>query len=407
MIVADRVWDGRAAHPLQDGFVLIEGDRIGAVGRVAELGDSMTALPRIDLPGTTVLPGLINGHVHLALSGSSRPVRDYLKDARTGIAALTVRAVRNLRLAVESGVTTVRDLGIVNEVGFTVRDAVADGRIPGPRVVTSGQPITVTGGHCHWFAHECDSAMDIRVAIRRQVRDGADWIKLMLSGGNLTPGTNPLAPQFSRDELRACVAESRRLRMPVAVHAYDPQSIRWAAECDVDTVEHCLFETPEGVGYDPATADLMAENAVAFVPTVSGALRRDREGPAPVAKRVHDKQTSIREVFRKLLAAGVPMVAGSDAGVPERGFGDYPADLAALVGAAGIGLSPRRALIAATSGAAEHLGLADTGVLEPGRRADVLAVRGDPLRDMTALEQPELIMAAGVRVPPPSVHQES
>ncbi|MFD0392632.1 amidohydrolase family protein [Streptomyces nogalater] len=150
-------------------------------------------------------------------------------------------------------------------------------------MLTSGRPITVTGGHCHWFSHECDSPTDIRVAVRTQVRDGADWIKLMVSGGNLTPRTNPVRPQFSEEEVRACVDESDRLGRPVATHAYDPLSIRRAAAAGARTIEHCLFETADGIAYDPATADLMAARSIAFVPTISGALHRMRDGTGLIA----------------------------------------------------------------------------------------------------------------------------
>jgi imidazolonepropionase-like amidohydrolase len=407
LVTAAAVWDGESPQLIREGFVLVEGDRISAVGRVADLGSRAAEfVSRIDLPAATILPGLINGHVHLALSGTHAPIRDYLKEAASGVAALTVRAVRNLRCAVEAGVTTVRDLGVTNEVGFAARDAVADGRIAGPRVVTSGQPITVTGGHCHWFSHECDSVADVRTAVRRQVRDGADWIKLIVSGGNLTPRTNPVRPQFSEAEVHACVEESRRLRTPVAAHAYDPQSIRWAATAGVNTVEHCVFETEDGIRYDPAVAELMAERGIAFVPTISGAFHRMRTtapaGRAPVAARYWEKQAQIREVFRQLVAAGVPVVAGSDAGVPQRQFQDFPADLGALVGPEGIGLTPREALIAATSGAAAILGIGEAGVLAPGRRADLLAVNGDPLQDIGAITRPSFILAAGQPVAPAS-----
>jgi imidazolonepropionase-like amidohydrolase len=407
LITAASVWDGIAPEPVREGFVQVEGDRIIAIGRTADLGRTVAeAGSRIDLPGTTLLPGLINGHVHLVLSGSRAPIRDYLKEARSGVAALTVRAMRNLRSAVEAGVTTVRDLGAPNQVGFVVREAVADGRITGPTVVTSGQPITVTGGHCHWFSHECDSVTEIRVAVRRQARDGADWIKLILSGGNLTPRTNPARPQFSEAEVHACVEESRRLGLPVAAHAYDPLSIRWAVTAGVRTVEHSVFETEDGISYDPNLADLMAECGVAFVPTISGALHRmqtaDGAGAAPVAARYRERQAQIRDVFRRLVAAGVPVVAGSDAGVPQREFHEFPTDLAALVGSEGIGLTPREALIAATSGAASHLGIGETGVLAPGRRADLLAVEGDPLQDIRAITQPSFILAAGRSVTPGS-----
>lgn len=406
LITADRVWDGVSAEPIRDGFVLSDGDKITAIGRSAELGTVAGPAWRIDLPGATVLPGLINAHVHIALSGGRSPVRDYLSEAAAGVAALTVRAVRNLGGGLAAGVTTVRDLGCPNEVAFELRAAVADGRITGPRVVTSGRPITVTGGHCHWFGWECDAAEDVRIAVRRQVRDGADWIKLILSGGNLTPRTNPLLPQFSRAEVLACAAEARRLNTPLAVHAYDPVSIGWAAACGARTIEHCVFETEDGIAYDPAIAGLMAERGIAFVPTISGAFHRLRATAAgdapPLAERFLAKQHRIREVFRKLRAAGVPLIAGSDAGVPGREFGGFPADLAALVGTEGIGLSPREALVSATSGAASALGLGDTGVLAPGRRADVLAVHGDPLRDIADIAEPRFVLAGGepVRTPP-------
>ncbi|MFE7117010.1 amidohydrolase family protein [Streptomyces sp. NPDC057654] len=403
LITAERVWDGTAPEPLREGFVRVEGELITAVGRRADLGhDAADDILHIDLPGATLLPGLINGHAHMALSGSDAPIRDYRREARAGDAALAVRAVRNLRSSVESGVTTVRDLGTVNEVAFPLRAAVADGLVPGSRVLATGRPITVTGGHCHWFSHECDTAAEVRVAVRRQVRDGADWIKLMLSGGNLTPRSNPLRPQYSAEEVRACVEESDRLGVPVAVHAYDPVSIRRAADAGARTLEHCLFETERGIEYDPATAELMAERGIAFVPTISGAMHRMRDAapgmPSPVAARFHKKQVQIREVFRNLLAAGAPVVAGSDAGVPQRRFDGYPADLAALVGEDGIGMTAREALTAATSKAAEHLGISDTGVLAPGRRADLLAVRGDPLSDISAIVQPIVVLAGGVRV---------
>ncbi|WP_066948254.1 metal-dependent hydrolase family protein [Streptomyces lushanensis] len=412
LITADRVWDGLAPEPVRDGFLLVEGARIGALGRRADLGGGWDTVPRLDLPGATVLPGLIDCHVHMALSGSATPVRDFKREARAGAAALAVRAVQNLRLAAEAGVTTVRDLGTPNEVAFPLRAAVAEGRIPGPRVLTSGQPITVTGGHCHWFSHQCDSPAEIRVAVRRQVRDGADWIKLMLSGGNLTPRTNPGRPQYSEEEVRACTEESERLGVPVSAHAYDPDSIRRAVDAGVRTIEHCLFETADGIAYDPTTAILMAARGIAFVPTISGAFLRmgtaGPEGRDPVAPRFRERRTQIREVFRRMVAAGVPMVAGSDAGVPQRAFDGFPADLAALVGADGMGLTCREALVSATSAAAERLGVDDTGVLAPGRRADVLAVDGDPLSDIGAVVRPRLVLTAGRPVrgpegaPPPA-----
>jgi len=403
LLCADRVWDGVAPEPIRDGFVAVQDGTVTAVGRQAELGTRFDGARRLVLPGTTLLPGLINGHVHLTFSASPATVEDYLAEAAAGPCALTLRAVANLEAAARVGVTTVRDLGTLNDVALAVREAAGSGRITAPRVITSGEPITTTGGHCHWFSHQCDTAADIRRAVRQQARVGADLVKVFATGGNLTPRTNPFEPQFSAEELRACATDAARLGLPVAAHAHGPEGIRRAVTAGVSTVEHCLFETADGVEYDPAVADAMAARGIAFCPTLGANTRRNAQHPEsapPAFRRLLGRLPEMIYALRRLIAAGVPLLAGSDAGVPGRPFGGYPADVAALAGDEGLGLSPREALMAAGSTAARVLGLSDTGALAPGLRADIIAVAGDPLADIEAINQTRFVMIGGTVLSP-------
>ncbi len=397
LLQADRVWDGVAPEPIHRGFVVVEDGLITAVGRQGELGSRFDGARRLDLPGTTLLPGLINGHVHLTFSGSATPVEDYLTDVAAGPCVLTLRAVANLEAAARVGVTTVRDLGTLNDVAFAVREAAAGGRITSPRIISSGQPVTVTGGHCHWFSHQCDTPDEIRRAVRRQASAGADLVKIFATGGNLTPRTNPFAAQFTAEELRVCVAEATRLGLWVAAHAHAPEGIRRAVAAGASTIEHCLFETADGVEFDAGVAEAMAAARIGFCPTIGAGIRRAlaASDPSPPVRRIRAKLPAIVAALRGLVDAGVPLLAGSDAGVTGHPFGDYPADVAALVGEDMLGLTPRRALVAATSGAAMILGLTDTGVIAPGQRADLLAVAGDPLTDIADLDRTRYVMQGG------------
>ena len=397
--MADRVWRGDGSAVIEHGFVLAEDGVIAAVGRVADLGSGADGAERTDLPGCTVVPGLINAHVHLVFSASMTPVDDFLAARAAGVDAMVEAASTRLEEAARVGVTTVRDLGGPNEVVFAVRALAASGALAAGRVVASGSPITSPGGHCHWFSHECGSADEISAAVRTQASLGADLVKVFATGGNLTPGTDPFAPQYEEDELVACVAAAAEVGLPVAAHAHAPEGIRRAAAAGVSTIEHCLFETPDGVAYDPATAELMVANGVAFCPTFGASILRLMELPpeqlAPTPARMLAKFDQLRAGMRALRAAGAVLVAGSDAGIPMRHHRDFPADVAAMAREDTLGLSAVEALEAATAVAASQLGLDDCGVLEPGRRADVLAVEGDPTTDAEDLTRTRLEWAGG------------
>jgi imidazolonepropionase-like amidohydrolase len=407
---AARVWDGVAASPVVDGFVLVDDDRIGAVGRWAELagstvrGAALGAVPIVDCGDATLLPGLINAHVHLTLSGSETVLDDYLAERDAGVEALTRRAVANLGASLATGTTTVRDCGTLNDVAFAVRAGVEAGGIEGPRVLTSGAGLTSSGGHCHFFCHEVDTSADLRAAVAEQAQSGADFIKIFATGGNLTPATNPFAAQYSAQQIRAVVEAARDAGLAVAAHAHAPEGIANAVAGGVDTIEHCNFETEARVAYDPTLVEEIAKRGVVVCPTVNGRRPRPPEeieallATNPVARRMWPRIAEFRRNVHKMFDAGVVIMGGNDAGA-IRGitFDLYPLGVAAMAdsGESRVGLSPVDALRASTSVAARGCGLTDTGTLTPGLRADLLAVDGNPLDHINDLEHIKLVICNG------------
>jgi imidazolonepropionase-like amidohydrolase len=413
---AARVWDGAAASPVVDGFVLVDDDRIDAVGRWPELEDStppgaaLGAVPIVDCGDATLLPGLINAHVHLTLSGSMSVLEDYLAERDAGTEMLTARAIANLRAAVAAGTTTVRDCGTLNDVAFAVRAGVEAGKIDGPRVLTCGAGLTTWGGHCHFFCHQVDTTAELRSAVTEQAQAGADFIKIFATGGNLTPATDPFAAQYGADQVRAVVETAHDAGLAVAAHAHAPEGIANAIAGRVDTIEHCTFETEARVAYDPTLVDEIATLGMVVCPTTSAAweavLGRKPLPPEevealiaanPVAQRMWPRMSEIRGNVRKMFNAGVVLIGGNDAGVPRSSFDEYPLSVAAMAdfGQFPVGLSPLDALRASTSLAARACGLTDTGRLDPGLRADVLAVDGNPLDQIGDLEHVKLVICNG------------
>lgn len=401
--VADRVWDGTSTQPIVRGFVSVENGTISAVGRAADLPEGEIAQ---DLGNATLLPGLINAHVHITFSASTTVVDDFLREKTAGHDTLMARARENLERSANVGVTTIRDLGSPNEIVFAARDQVRAGSLPGPDVIAAGEGVTSIGGHCHFFGIECEGVDAVRAAVRRQHEAGADAIKVFATGGNLTPGSHPLDPQFSQDELTGLVDVARELGLPVASHAQSTDGIRLSVKARVSTIEHCSWGTAQGPVFDELVAEEMAREGIAAAPTIGSSVVRYTENPSLIealpperrmfVARILAEYPIVAAMVRRMREIGVPIITGTDAGIPNRPFDDFAADVGVFTSPElGVGMSAREALVAATSACAHSLGLSDRGRLEPGLRADILAVSGDPLADIADLTKTQLVVVAG------------
>ncbi len=403
-IVAGRLIDGRSAAPRTNQVVLIEGDRITAVGPRATVRIPNGAQV-IDLSGQTVMPGLIDVHTHLTAIPELFNTGDYI-----GITApaRALRAVENARATLLSGFTTVRDVGAASGVDVALRDAIAAGRIAGPRMLVSTLPLSITGGGMdannvapeytlsNPFAHIVDGPSAVRLAVRTNRKRGADWIKLYATGSIGSSNSDPNAAQFSAEELRVAVEEARALGMSVAAHAHGTRGIRYAVEAGATSIEH-------GSLLDDATIRLMKQRGTWLVADLYGdewfeTEGRDSGAPAEQLAKNTALSRRFRDSARRAHAAGVRIAFGSDSGV-------YPFGLAGRQFALmeDIGMTPTQAIRSATADAAELLGMNDQiGTVEPGKLADLIAVHGDPLRDVRVLEDVKFVMKAGVVFKQPS-----
>ena len=245
---------------------------------------------------------------------------------------------------------------------------------------------------------EADSKDDVRRVARQQIKDGVDCLKIMASGGRMTPGTNPKLPQYSVGQIKAAVTEARRAGLTIAAHALSARSIRRAAEAGVDTIEHCNWlDVDEGLAFDESTAELMAENGVAFDPTltpVQSFVSFEPELLTDVQKAAIAIRAELVEVFKRMLELGVKMVAGTDSGTRRSTLDRLPGEIQLYVEQ--LGLTPVAAIATATGGAAEAMGLAaEIGTVQPGRQADLTVVPGDPSVDIAVLKRPRAVIQGG------------
>lgn len=396
LIKAGRIFDGEAEAPLENGFVTVSDGRIETVGAQSELGAEAGRFGQaIDLGGdATLLPGLINMHTHITFSAGDTVFHDGVHDSNE---LRVMRAMNNLREALLCGTTTIRDCGTLNSVIFPMRQAVEEGLVAGPRIIASGNGITTTGGHCWFCSTEADTEDEVRKAVRQQLKAGADFIKVFATGGNTTPGTNPLEAQYTEREMCAATDEARRLNMRVASHAHGSPGVYNSIAARVHTIEHCTFLTPEGIQYEVEQAKRIADAGIYVCPTIFRGIAKvaEREDikDSPQLKAHLAALEQRYQTLRGLVEQGVRIVAGTDAGVRQSGFGDYPADLKLMC--EGSGLSPVTVLKTATSAAAECLGREDIGRIAPGMCADLLGVRGNPLENIGDLLQTELVVARG------------
>jgi len=377
--------DGTGAEPVTGRAVVVEGDRI--IGVVPE-GRAPTGATVLHLDGLTVLPGLINCHVHFCLGGEPDPARVLLEDPP---ATRVIKAVLRARQTVEAGVTTVRDLGGVDEIALALRDATRAGLIPGPRILAAARGICMTGGHGWRFGREADGPDDVRKGVREQLKAGADVIKIFASGGVMTPGVEPGSAQLTPEEIRAAIEEASRAGRRTAAHAQATAGIAACVDAGIASIEHGVFLTE-------AIARTMAREGIALVATLIAPEQIVVHGvKAGIPEYAVRKSEAVRgrhlESFHMALRAGVPIAAGTDAGTPLNPHGSIVPELALMVKA---GMAPLETIRAATATAARLLGLEhEVGALTPGLAADLIAVDGNPAERIEALEDVRLVIANG------------
>lgn len=382
---AARLFDGCSDQPIRDGAVVVDGDRIVYAGPVSGVPQPAET---VDLGDATLLPGLIDAHVHLVWSAGSLPHELVSAESRY---ITVLRCAANVARHLRAGVTTIRDVGSTDGMALDVSRAIKQGVLRGPRVLAAGRAMAMTGGHAHYLGREVDGADAVRQAVRAELKAGADCIKLMASGGVYGHREEVGNPQLTVEEMRAGVDEAHKAGRKVTAHAYSSQAIANALDAGVDCLEHGSFLEGEA-------AERMGSNGVFLVPTLSVYRAMHAAGPklgTPDYLRQKTKyvMSASRTSFRTALEAGVRLASGTDCGAPGHPHGALFAELAAMVE---YGATPAQALLTATSGAAELLGLADEiGTLEPGKLADIVAVAENPLDDIRALRDVRLVVQNG------------
>lgn len=398
---AARVIDGTGAAPIVDGVVVVTGDRIVAVGKQGAV--SVPAGARtIELGDATLLPGFIDAHVHLV----GRPLADPKSDDATvrdfpGFTAIT--GVANARKTLLAGFTSVRMVGAPDFDDIALRQAITEGLVPGPRIETAGHSFGITGGHCDENGYRpgledadyrtgvADGVDEVRKAVRYQVKYGADVIKICATGGVLSEGDAVGATQYTLDEMKAVVDEARKLDRKVAAHAHGTEGIKLAVQAGVASIEHGSFLDEEG-------ARMMAQRGTYLVPTLSAGEASENAAKAGRltglrAEKALAAAAAMRNAIRLALRYNVPVALGTDAGVGPHGANGHEFTLMVEWG----GMTPMQAIVAGTQSAAKLLGWdARVGTLAAGKLADVVAVPGDPLRNVRALETPSFVMKNGV-----------
>jgi imidazolonepropionase-like amidohydrolase len=365
---------------LRDAWVRVEGDRIASI--TSEEPREPHDTERIDEPNGTLIPGLIDCHVHFAISGGP----DWLSEANEPYALATLRAAQHARDTLRAGFTTVRVLGGRDGADVALRDAHAKDLIEGPRMLVANKLVCMTGGHAAWIGREADGPDDVRKAVREQLKAGADCIKFVATGGVMTPGVDPGAQQLTYAELCAGIQEAHKAGKTTAAHAHGADGIRAAVLAGIDSVEHGSFMTDESI-------QLMKERGTAFSVTLCS-IEGFLNAPAgTVAEWAIAKARAVREAmddsFRRAYAAGVNIVLGTDAGTPFNRHGENARELALMVR---LGMQPLDALRAGTRNAAELLRRLDSiGTIETGKLADLVLCRGDVVADVGRLCQLQTI----------------
>jgi imidazolonepropionase-like amidohydrolase len=401
VLKAARVIDGTGAAPIQNGVVVVTDDRIVAVGPASSVTIPSGART-VDLGNATLLPGFIDAHTHVIGRTLGDPAGDdaAVRDVDSFGAILAVGSVRNTLMA---GFTSIRNVGAPHFDDIAIRKAINEGWVVGPRMQTAAHSLGITGGHCDENGFKpglddgdfrtgiADGPDQIRAAVRYQVKYGADVIKTCATGGVLSEGDAVGTTQYTYDEMKAMVDEATKLERKVAAHAHGADGIKIAVRAGVASIEHGSFLDEEG-------ARLMAQKGTYLVPTLSAGEAVERAAKSGVltglrAEKALAAAASMRHAVRLAMANKVPIALGTDAGVGPHGANGHEFTLMVEWG----GMSPMQSIVAGTSNAAKLLGWdKNLGSLATGKWADIVAVPGDPIADIKAMEKPVFVMKNGV-----------
>ncbi len=393
LIRAGHMIDVKTGKTLDAQTIIVVGRTIQSIAPSASVaagpGDAV-----IDLGSMTVLPGLIDAHTHLTMDTNFDPYHELtMTDARSAITGVV-----NARTTLMAGITTVRNVGDTQDyVDVDLRDSIDSGLVIGPHMQVSGPLIGITGGHCDdnllpykyhaTYGGVADGIAEVQHKVRENIKYGADLIKICATGGVLSKGDDPQASQFTLEEMQAIVADAHRLGRKVAAHAHGGQGILWAAEAGVDSIEH-------GTYIDDKAIAVMKEKGTYLVPTLylEDWIQQNGHLPAFAQKKMEEVSLVAKKNIKHALDSGVKIAMGTDAAVYPHGLNAHELDVYVNQ----LGMTPIAALQTATVNAADLMGWsAKTGSLEPGKWADVIAVDGDPLKDIRLLQDVKFVMKAG------------
>jgi imidazolonepropionase-like amidohydrolase len=393
LLRAGHVIDVHTGKETPDETIIVQNDRIVALARTADTPAKADDRV-IDLSPYTVLPGMIDVHVHLTMVSNFDP---YFELSMTP-GKEAILGVENAKTTLEAGFTSVRNVGAAYFTDVALRDEINEGHIPGPHMQVSGPALGITGGHMddnllpqqyHWQAEGvADGIPAVQHMVRQNIKYGADLIKIGASGGVLSKGDDPQASQYTLEEMQAIVADAHRLGRKVAAHAHGAQAILWATEAGVDSIEHGSYINDEDIA-------AMKAHGTYLVPTsyLLDWMRENGHLPALYAQKMRDVTAVARANHRRAIAAGVKVAMGTDAAVYPHGLNAHELEVYVRE----YGMTPLAALQTTTLNAADLMGWTDrTGSLDAGKWADVIAVSGDPLKDIRALQHVSFVMKGGV-----------
>ncbi len=398
LVYAAHLLDVKTGKMLDNVTVTVVGDKIESIGPTAAGAVQSQTLSSgvrvINLGDATLLPGLIDVHTHLTFD----PNFGY-QELAISIPKEALIGAKNARITLEAGFTTVRNVGASGYTDVALRDAINEGMVPGPRILASGPALSITGGHCdqnllpyEWHAKAdgtADGIEHVQQKVREIIKYGADMIKICATGGVLSKGDDPRASQYTLEEMKAIVADAHRLGRKVAAHAHGAQGIAWASEAGVDSIEHGTYIDDNGI-------KIMKAHGTYLVPTqYLGDWMRENAAkiglPAMYAEKMKAVTSVSRQNLKRAFDAGVKVAFGTDAAVYPHGLNAH--EFAVYLK---MGMTPLQAIQTATVNAADLLGWTDRiGTLEQGKFADIIAVNGDPLKDVTVLQSPVMVMKGG------------